>query len=331
MNMSRLHFEPVRVGVVGLGTFGRQHAMTLAGLAEADLVALVARRQASLDAVAAQLPGVRGWLDLDRAMEESGAEAWVVAATTSEHVPITSKLLEAGKTVLLEKPIADNLADAASLAPLVRPDSTNLMLGHIVLFNSEFLSLMDEVKLRGSLAYIDCVRHRAAAKMRRDYVESPLEQNMVHDLYMTLALVDRAEPIGFSAQVHRNAAGHVDLALGQLKWSNGLLASYTGSFITPDGLPGGGYDRMEVYGDNWMARLESSPRPFYVWDSQVRTPMRLEIRPDPRQPTGMMAEEHRRFCRVVRGVEPIPVGATYADGLQVQRWMDRLSRCAAEE
>src|SRR5262245_43592646 len=102
-------FEPVRIGVVGLGGFGRQHALTLAGITEANLVALVARRQASLDAVADQLPGVRGWLDLKRALAESEAEAWVVAASTSSHVEVTRVLLAAGKTVLLEKPVAGTL------------------------------------------------------------------------------------------------------------------------------------------------------------------------------------------------------------------------------
>ncbi len=75
-------FAPVRIGVVGLGHFGRQHALTLAGLTEANLVALVARRQASLDAVRERLPGVHGWLDLDDAIARSDAEAWVVASST---------------------------------------------------------------------------------------------------------------------------------------------------------------------------------------------------------------------------------------------------------
>jgi hypothetical protein len=52
---------PVKVGVVGPGCFGRLHALTLARIAEANLVALVARRQASLDALAAELPSVPGW------------------------------------------------------------------------------------------------------------------------------------------------------------------------------------------------------------------------------------------------------------------------------
>src|SRR4051794_40079407 len=107
--MTQKGFAPVKVGVVGLGRFGRLHALTLALIAEADLVALVARRQASLDSLVTELPGVSGWTDLGQALAESAAEAWVVACTTAAHVPVVRTLLEAGKAVLLEKPVADNL------------------------------------------------------------------------------------------------------------------------------------------------------------------------------------------------------------------------------
>src|SRR5499425_3641417 len=98
--MTQKGVEPVKVGVIGLGRFGRLHALTLARLAEAELVALVARRQASLDSLAAELPGVPGWTDLQQALAESAAEAWVVACTTAAHVPVVRRFLEAGKTVL---------------------------------------------------------------------------------------------------------------------------------------------------------------------------------------------------------------------------------------
>jgi hypothetical protein len=55
--------------------------------------------------------------------------------------------------------------------------------------------------------------------------------------------------------------------------------------------------------------------------------MALEIRADPTGPTGMMAAELRTFCRVVRGSQPVPLGATYADAMQVQRWMSQLQAC----
>ena len=78
MSRSRV-FEPVKIGVVGLGRFGRLHSLTLAGLVEAKLAAIVARRQPSLDSIHRELPEVPGWLDLDRAITDSDAEAWVVA------------------------------------------------------------------------------------------------------------------------------------------------------------------------------------------------------------------------------------------------------------
>jgi predicted dehydrogenase len=320
--MDQKSLAPVKVG---LGRFGRLHALTLARLAEAELVALVARRQASLDALAPELTGVPGWTSLTHAIAESTAEAWVVACTTAAHVPVARTLLEAGKAVLVEKPVADDLDDAESLAPLVRPDSGNLMVGHVVLFNSEFQQLRAEAARRGPLAYIDCVRHRPASIVGAFPGENPLHAAMVHDLYATQALVNRADPVHYSARFHRTPAGEVDLAVARLQWADGLVASFAASYLTPPGMPPRGFDRMEVFGTGWAARITPNPRPIEVWDERAVWPMALEIRADDAGATGMMAEELRCFCRVVRGEQSVPVGATYGDALQVQRWMDRLA------
>jgi predicted dehydrogenase len=322
--MTQKGCAPVKVGVVGLGRFGRLHALTLARIAEADLVALVARRQASLDALAAEIPGVPGWTNLEQALAESAAEAWIVACTTAAHVPVARRFLEAGKTVLLEKPVADNLEAARSLAPLVRSDSDNLMVGHIVLFNSEFQQLRAEVQQRGPLAYIDCVRHRPASIVGNFPGENPLHAVMVHDLYATQVLVGRADPVRCSARFHRASAGEVDLAVARLQWSDGLVASFAASYLTPPGMPPRGFDRMEVFGAGWAARINPNPRPIEVWGERASWPLALEVRADAAGATGMMAEELRCFCRVVRGLQSVPVGATYGDALQVQQWMDRL-------
>jgi predicted dehydrogenase len=320
--------RPVRIGVVGLGRFGRLHALTAAGLPEAELVGLVARRQESLDKLAAELPDVPGWTDLDRAIAESGAEAWIVACTTAAHVSVARTLLQAGKTVLLEKPIAEGLNEARSLAHFVRPDSSNLMLGHIVLFNSEFQQLREEASRRGPIAFIDCVRHRPASIVTQFPGENPLHAAMVHDLYAAQVLVNRAEPTHFSAQYHRTPDGEVDLATAQLVFPGGAVASFAASYLTPAGMPPRGFDRMEVFGTDWAARISPNPRPIEIWAEQAAWPLPLEIRTAATGPTGMMAEEHRCFYRVVRGLPPVPVGAAYADGLQVQDWMEKLAACA---
>ena len=316
--------EPVKIGVIGLGRFGRLHALTLAGLAEAELVTVVARRQQSLDRIHTELPDVPGWLDLGRAVDESDAEAWVVACSTEDHVSVTRLLLQAGKSVLLEKPIANCLPDAESLAPLVKVDSSNLMLGHILLFNSEFKQLREEVSRRGRPTLIDCVRHRPATIVTDFPGENPLVAAMIHDLYSAQVLIGCEEPKRFTSQFHCTRDGHVDVALAQLEWPNGTLGSFKASYLTPKGMAPRGFDRMEVCGEGWAARILPNPRPVEVWDERAQWPMALEIRTDSSGPTGMMAEELRCFCRVVRGQCPVPAGATYSDALQVQRWIHRL-------
>jgi predicted dehydrogenase len=328
MTESSMAFRPVRVGVVGLGRFGRLHALTAIRLAEAELVAVVARRQASLDAFQAECPGIPGWTDLEAAIDESIAEAWIVACSTAEHVGVTEKLLRAGKKVLLEKPVANTLEEADQLAPHVKPDSSNLMVGHILLFNSEFRAMQAEAVARGPLTFIDCVRHRPASIVHDFPGENPLHAAMVHDLYCLQVLMNRVEPTRFSAQYHRTNAGAIDVALAQLQWTGGPLASCVASYTTPTGMAPRGFDRMEVFGEGWSARITPNPRPIEVWDHQACWPMALEIRTDASVAVGMMAEEQRAFYRVVRGIESVPMGATFQDAMQVQRWLEKLDRTA---
>src|SRR5262249_57870035 len=122
----------------------------------------------------------------------------------------------------------------------------------------------------------------------------------------------------------RTDTGAVDLAVARLQWSDGLLASFAASYLTPAGMPPRGFDRMEVFGAGWSARINPNPRPIEVWGERASWPLALEIRADAAGATGMMAEELHCFCRVVRGLQSVPVGATYRDALQVQQWMDRL-------
>ena len=319
---------PVRIGVVGLGDFGLRHAKTLVGLGEAELVALVTRSLETLESAQLQLPDIRGWTDLETAINESTAEAWVVASATHVHVAQTQQLLTAGQAVLLEKPVATNLSEAEQLRSLVENRSANLMIGHIVLFNSEFQELLKLVHQQKEIVLLDCVRHRPALNLRRSPPESPLHLTMVHDLYCAQALFGGAEPDHFSAQLHYMEGHRVDLATAELRFPSGGLARFAASYLTPPGMPGDGFDRMEVFGHSWSGRINPNPRPLEWYDNRARWPMELEIRDNPLAATGMLAEELRCFCRVVRGVEAVPTGARYKDAMQVQRWLAELETVA---
>jgi len=318
-------WQPVRIGIVGAGAFGQLHVATVRHLAEAQLTAVVDRDHTKLH----DLPStVSCWTDLESALAADVADAWIVACTTAQHVPVTERLLQAGSTVLLEKPLALDLEEAERLAPLVRPGSANLMLGHVLLFNSEFRSLQKELTGRDQIRLISCYRMRAATQLPLYPGESPFHLTMVHDLYCVQTLMDRRDPVTMTAQQGRSQDGAVDLALAQLRWEDGALATFTSGLVTPPGLPEQGFDRMEVFGQGWAARLLPNPRPIQLWDDKARSPLQTELLTDASGTAGMLAEEQRSFCRVVRGQQSVPIGARYEDGMQLMRWLDQLERLA---
>lgn len=320
--MSQGAFDPVRMGVVGVGSFGRLHARTLAGLAEAELVAIVDRSAATLAEAAHELPGVHTWTELTDALRESDAEAWVVATRTDSHVPLTEQILSAGKSALVEKPLAENVTTARQLEPLVAADSSNLMLGHILLFAPEFRQLLREVRRRGPLIYFHAVRHRPIETAENYPEDPPFRLLMVHDLYLAFALMDGEEPQRIRGRLHPRAGGGFDLALAALEWESGTWGSFTASYLTPPGMGADGFDRLEVFGQGWAARLTMNPQPMEVWTEKAEWPVTLNIHADPDAPAGWLAEELRHFCRVVRRQAAVPLGARYGDAVRIQEWLE---------
>jgi predicted dehydrogenase len=315
------------MGVVGAGNFGRLHALTLAGLAEAELVAVVDRDEAALTTVRRELPELCAWTGIEDALQEAGAEAWVIATPTESHVPLARQVLSTGADVLIEKPLAESLSAGRQLEPLVAPDSGKIMLGHILLFAPEVRQLLLEVRQRGPLIHFHATRHRPA-RLADMYGESPLRLLMVHDLYLAFALMDGEEPLHVSARAHPRRGPGFDLVRAELEWPIGTWGSFTASFLTPPGMPPDGFDRLELFGRGWAAQLRLNPQPLEIWSERAEWPLALDIHADPAAPSGWLAEELRHFCRVVRGQAEIPLGARYGDALRIQHWLEQLESSA---
>jgi len=319
---------PVRTLVIGAGNFGRLHARTLHGLAEADLVGVVDRSEASLNTLRQSLPHIKTWTHLSDALNATDPQAVIIATRTDSHVLLAQELLRAGKTVLVEKPLAETADQAQILAPLIAPDSANFMAGHIILFAPEFQRLLRDIHTHGPLLHFSAFRYRPRAQGDLFPEETPLRMTMVHDLYLALALTGGASPSQFTARLRRRPDGRADLALAWIQWPTGTLGSLAAAFMTPPGMPEDGFDRLEVYGESWAARLRLNPQPYELYTDRAQSPMGLAIDDDPIRPSGWLAEELRCFCRVVRQQSPVPLGARYQDALTIQQWMQKLEQAA---
>ena len=125
---------PLRIGIAGVGHFGRYHALKVAASERAAL--------AGVFDPDTERAGAVGWeagapaLDLSALLAAS--DALVIAAPAEAHHALAVEALRAGKHVLVEKPIAATLAQADELAALASARKLVLQVGHLERFSAAF-------------------------------------------------------------------------------------------------------------------------------------------------------------------------------------------------
>lgn len=103
--------QTIKVGVIGVGFMGTNHVKSYDAMPEADLVGVADVDFDRAKSVADQY-GTTAYRSVDELLEKSGAEAVSICTSDEQHVEPAIKSLDAGKHVLLEKPLATTLEDA---------------------------------------------------------------------------------------------------------------------------------------------------------------------------------------------------------------------------
>ncbi len=321
--------EPVKIAVIGLGAFGALHARTLHALPEARLVALGNRTRPKAEQLARELGVPHVFSTVEELIERQIADALVIATNTETHAPFAKAALAAGMHVLIEKPVAGNLADAQSLEAVCQKANRVAMAGHICLFHSLVVPLIERVQQK-SFRSAHFVRHRPARLVKLFPEEHPITLTMVHDLYVAAQLAGGTEPESFDALDARNPDGQADHAWATLRWGDGRVATFHSHWILPEGAPCDGFDWLEVFGQSYHARLDTNPQNWTWTQDKVTWPVALEMSVAHGRPTGMLADELRSFLAACQGT-PVPAGCRLQDAVQVQRWMEQLLGSAASK
>jgi predicted dehydrogenase len=120
--------KKLRVGVVGVGHIGKNHARLYNELSEADFTTIYDIDQSKAERLANE-HGVVAAPSLEEFIRSVDAAS--IATPTSTHFDIAQTLLRAGKHLLVEKPIAENTAHASELAELAAEQRLILQVGHV--------------------------------------------------------------------------------------------------------------------------------------------------------------------------------------------------------
>jgi predicted dehydrogenase len=224
--------ESIGIAVVGTGDWGANLVRNFSALPGARLVALCDADPQRLAKTAAQYPGSQAYARVEDVAADPAVHAVVVAASAVNHHPLAKTLLEAGKDVYVEKPLALSVAHAEELVALAAKNGRILMTGHLLLYHPgvRYLKgLVDRGEL-GEVFYIYSQRVNLG-KVRRD--ENALWSFAPHDLSVILHLLG-AEPIDVVARGSAFLQGSVeDVVFVDLRFPGGKMAHVHVSWLDP--------------------------------------------------------------------------------------------------
>ena len=215
--------ERVRAAVVGAGHMGQYHTLVYAELWDVDLVGVVDIDFERARRVAAQYDT----LAFSDHRELIGrVDVASVSVPTEAHFAVAKDLLEAGVSVLVEKPMTPTLEEARELFRIARASAAVLHVGHVERFNGavqEVRNIVDRPILIESRRLGPFV-----PRVQKDTVVMDL---MIHDIDIVLGLVD-SEPrrvVALGSSMHSDVA---DVANVQIQFGSGALAIITASRAT---------------------------------------------------------------------------------------------------
>jgi predicted dehydrogenase len=214
-----------RVGVVGVGHIGKNHARLYAELAGAEFTAIYDTDRATAEQRAAEY-GVRAVTSLEDFAAEVDAAS--IATPTNTHFEIGRELLGRGKHLLVEKPITDSPAHASELAEMAAARGLVLQVGHVERFNPVLSAL--EKRLTNP-RFIEA--HRLSPYPNRSTDIGVVLDLMIHDLEIILHLV-RAPVQAIDAVGVPVLSRGEDIANARIRFENGCVANITSSRISPE-------------------------------------------------------------------------------------------------
>jgi predicted dehydrogenase len=219
--------SPIRVGVIGAGSMGRNHARIFGELPEAQFTAVLDERAEVAGEIAAKY-GARAVTTLEAFSD--AIDAATIATPTVTHFTIAKQLLERGKHVLVEKPFTETPEQARELCDLAQQRGLVLQVGHIERFNPA-LSALESRLTRPR--FIEATR--LSPYPGRSLDVGVVLDVMIHDLEIILHLVRspwvQVDAVGVPVLSKRE-----DIANVRIRFENGCVANITASRISQDKL-----------------------------------------------------------------------------------------------
>src|SRR6478672_6396813 len=219
--------RPLRVGVVGVGVMGSNHARVFAGLPGTELVGVADPDRKQAEFVARTL-GCAAVADVDELLDR-GVDAITIAAPTHLHRDIALRCVASGVHVMVEKPIASSVEEGLEIINAARRAGVTLMVGHVERFNPAVEAIKEAI--RGEDILSIAITRVGPFPPRMSNVGVVIDL-AVHDIDLIRWFTD-SDITEVQPQLSSAVAEREDIALLQFRTASGVLAHINTNWITP--------------------------------------------------------------------------------------------------
>ncbi|MBI2821022.1 MAG: Gfo/Idh/MocA family oxidoreductase [Acidobacteria bacterium] len=260
----------VKVGVVGCGHWGMNYLRVFGELRDAELAGVYEVDPARAALAQERFPSIKVYRDLDVLLGES--DAVVIATPAVTHFRLARQALEAGRDLLVEKPITVEVEEADALTALAEAKRRVLMVGHTFLFNAGVCALKECVERKefGRTYYIQATRTNLGP-IRKDV--NAVWDLATHDISIANFVLG-AEPTKVSAVGARFLGNsREDVAFINLHYANDVLCNVHVSWADPNKVR-----RVTVVGSNQRVVFDDldALEPIRIFEKGV-APVQTEV------------------------------------------------------
>jgi myo-inositol 2-dehydrogenase/D-chiro-inositol 1-dehydrogenase len=241
----------LRVAVIGAGYIGQLHARVVSESPLAQVAAIVDVNRESGEAIATEY-GVPWFSTVDSVCQDGNIDAAIVAVPDTAHEEPTCRLLQAGKAVLLEKPMAHTLDAARRIGEVARSSQSRLMVGHLLRFDPRYAGAAASV----AEGVIGRPLHTTARRFTLSQVgrrlagrSSPRFYLGVHDIDAMQWVSGRKIKRVFARAVSSANQPHTEDAIfATCEFDDGIAGNLQFGWTLPDNSPSAIDARLEVVG-----------------------------------------------------------------------------------
>lgn len=212
-----------RIGVVGVGAFGRHHARVSSALTRAQPAGVFDIDRERCEAVGREF-GVAVRSSLEELLAAS--DGVVIAVPTTAHEEVALAAIEAGVHVFVEKPLAPDVSSADRMLAAARRSRVIVQVGHVERFNPALVAARPHIERP---LFVES--HRLAPFTPRALDVAVVLDLMIHDVDLLCSLI--GQPVAQVAAVGVPVLSrYVDIANARVEFEGGSVANLTASRVS---------------------------------------------------------------------------------------------------